>query len=236
VTWSVAPCLQTLLKQLNEAYPNRSKKSDGTKGDAAHAARASDHNPDRDDRTVNGLDVTHGPYWKVPDVDCVRLSRELAASKDPRIKYVIFQRRIWQPGIGWSGYGGESPHLEHLHLSVSHVPKLEDNAAKWNLPMLGARPPEPVFTLPPPVAVAGAVLEGDDMVRIVRDPRDGAIYKVMGKPGFFKLRIPGKGNQLAHALAELEVDAAGNPLGDRKLTPADIPNWDGDDLDAIRSV
>jgi len=44
--WRVAGSLEKLLAQLNEAFPKRSKVSDGSIGDVNHSARASDHNPD----------------------------------------------------------------------------------------------------------------------------------------------------------------------------------------------
>ena len=43
--WIVAPSLDALLAQLNALAPGRSRASDGSIGDAAHAARTSNHNP-----------------------------------------------------------------------------------------------------------------------------------------------------------------------------------------------
>src|SRR5262245_17692709 len=42
--WRVARALERMRAQINAAFPQRSKDSDGTIGDAAHASRASDHN------------------------------------------------------------------------------------------------------------------------------------------------------------------------------------------------
>lgn len=33
------------------------------------------------------------------------------------IKYIIWWRRIWSPGKGWSDYHGPSPHTNHVHVS-----------------------------------------------------------------------------------------------------------------------
>ena len=47
MTWRLARALEQLRSQVNEKWPNRSKNSDGSIGDTSHAARPSDHNPDR---------------------------------------------------------------------------------------------------------------------------------------------------------------------------------------------
>lgn len=152
MSWYVAPCLVRLEQQLDETFPRRSRASDGTRGDAAHAARTSDHNPDRTSKPpgeVRAKDVTHDPR---NGPDCNHLANELVASRDYRIKYVIWRRRIWQPRTGWSAYGGENPHDKHLHLSVT------EGGAKdfgpWALPMLNAAPPPPAAApapvVPPP--------------------------------------------------------------------------------------
>lgn len=33
------------------------------------------------------------------------------------VKYVIWNRQIWQPGSGWTKYTGTSPHTDHVHVS-----------------------------------------------------------------------------------------------------------------------
>src|SRR5215472_9581086 len=60
--WRVAKSLARLRTQINDAFPQRSKSSDGTIGDAAHASRSSDHNPwivDDGIGVVSAFDVTH---------------------------------------------------------------------------------------------------------------------------------------------------------------------------------
>ncbi|MGH3693225.1 MAG: hypothetical protein ACRDRX_04365 [Pseudonocardiaceae bacterium] len=136
VAWRVARSLDVLLRQLDRHYPARSRASDGSIGDAAHAASVSDHNPDSGG-VVRARDFTHDPAHGV-DID--RLSNELAASRDPRILYIIanglildtrpeFHPWTWQP------YDGTNPHRHHLHLSV--VADLRaDDPRPWVLPML----------------------------------------------------------------------------------------------------
>jgi hypothetical protein len=88
--WRVAESLLQLRRQINVNFPNRNRQSDGTIGDAAHAARYSDHNPwvmNEGIGIVTGMDITHdlrggcSGDW---------LSQTLRASRDPRIKYIIW--------------------------------------------------------------------------------------------------------------------------------------------------
>jgi hypothetical protein len=137
MSWRVAESLQTLLKQLNAAFPKRSKASDGSIGDAKHASRTSDHNPWVKDKkgmgVVTARDFTHDSQT---GIDCNWLAETLVKNKDPRIKYIIWNKRIcssktapWQ----WRPYKGSNAHQHHLHLSVIDDPKLYDSTKAWAL-------------------------------------------------------------------------------------------------------
>src|SRR5688572_10906117 len=100
-------------------WPNRSRASDGTIGDPAHASRRSDHNPDSRG-VVLAFDITHDPAH---GVDCERLYAHLVRVRDPRVKYVIWRRGITSGNRGpapWvrRDYTGSNPHDRHLHVSV----------------------------------------------------------------------------------------------------------------------
>ena len=121
MAWRTAQSLVRLRGQINQAAPNRSKASDGTIGDAAHASRNSDHNPwvrDGDIGVVTALDITHDP---ANDCDAERIVQALVQSRDSRIKYIIWNRHIIssqvQPWV-WRDYSGQNPHTKHFHLSV----------------------------------------------------------------------------------------------------------------------
>jgi hypothetical protein len=150
VIWRVARSLDVLLDQLNARFPHRSKASDGSIGDANHLAEGwdqSDHNPwypKPAGGIVTARDFTHDP---VNGVDIARLSDELAASRDRRIKYIIAnglildsrpQFKPWQ----WVRYTGSNRHDHHLHLSV--MPNFSDDIRPWNLPMLTGITPKPL--------------------------------------------------------------------------------------------
>lgn len=92
---------------------------------------------------MTARDFTHDPKAGV-DID--RISDELAASRDPRIKYVIANGLILdsRPGNSpwrWMPYYGSNPHTKHLHLSVMDNASCDDTRP-WNLPMLGGATPE----------------------------------------------------------------------------------------------
>ena len=138
--WIVAESLNRLLQQLNTHAPGRSKASDGSIGDAAHATRDSDHNPWvvlGGQALVTARDFTDDPAH---GLDCRRLADALQQARDSRVKYVIWNRRIMSGAGGpapwlWRAYSGPNPHTRHLHLSVVADKRCRD-ASPWMLPGL----------------------------------------------------------------------------------------------------
>lgn len=133
MTWRLAKSLETLRAQINAASPGRSKASDGSIGDAAHASRSSDHNPwvmDGKVGVVTAIDITHDPR---NGVDGGAIAEALKGSLDPRIKYIIWKRRIWTPakGADWRPYTGTNPHDKHIHISVLAEKARYDDAGPW---------------------------------------------------------------------------------------------------------
>jgi endonuclease G len=139
--WRAAECLLTLKRQVNLLAPRRSKLSDGVVGDAAHASRSSDHNPwvvdARGRHVVTAMDITHD---SANSCDADRLAESLRAGRDPRVKYVIWKRRMFssyvQNGIApwtWRPYTGTNPHTKHVHLSVLPEQKAYDSNAPWTI-------------------------------------------------------------------------------------------------------
>ncbi len=132
-TWHVAGSLEQLLAQLNAHAPRRSTASDGSIGDAAHASRDSDHNPWWRD-TVTARDFTHDPGG---GCDGQWLADQLVRARDPRIKYLIWNRRICAGNAGpapwvWRPYSGPNAHTHHVHVSVVADPACEDRRG-WDL-------------------------------------------------------------------------------------------------------
>ena len=60
----------------------------------------------------------------------------MVQSRDPRIKYLIFQGRIVsslrQPWV-WRPYTGANAHMQHLHVSVDADPRLHDDDGAWRI-------------------------------------------------------------------------------------------------------
>jgi peptidoglycan hydrolase-like protein with peptidoglycan-binding domain len=139
MTWRIAKSLLKLREQINTAFPDRLRISDGGIGDAAHASRNSDHNPwVRDSKgqpIVTAIDITHDPDFN--GIDCHRLAEALSKSADPRIKYLIWDRKITTRmsggGFGWKKYNGSNPHTQHLHISVIDREFLFDSDKSWNI-------------------------------------------------------------------------------------------------------
>jgi lysozyme family protein len=138
--WRVAAALKQLRAQADAAFPHRDKANDGTIGDAAHQSRASDHNPwvtDGGSGVVTAIDITNDPGHGCA---AERIVEALRASRDRRIKYLIWNRRIANASaIGavapwtWRAYTGPSPHDHHFHLSVKADKALYDDDTPWSI-------------------------------------------------------------------------------------------------------
>jgi len=84
----------------------------GIWGDKKHRQRESDHN------TGNALDIG------IVNIDQGNKIAEqiISQAKEKRVKYVIFNRRVWNPQEGWHKYiptkaNGNNPHTTHVHIS-----------------------------------------------------------------------------------------------------------------------
>jgi hypothetical protein len=144
--WRNCQASLTLVAAVNARWPARSKASDGTVGDTAHASRASDHNPHV---VVDGVGVVRARDITAAGVDLPWLFeelRKLGAAGDPRLAgggYLILNRRITTPDFrGWKVYTGSNPHIKHGHVSFSAHRAGFDSQEPW--PFLGAAPPSPI--------------------------------------------------------------------------------------------
>lgn len=165
MAWRLAKSLEQLRKQVNAQWPLRGKGSDGTIGDQAHADRKSDHNPD-EHGIVRALDLTHDPAH---GFDSYKFANLMLAKQDPRIDYIISNRRIGsgpkgvQPGV-WRKYTGKNPHDHHVHFSViGGVPGAAGDSAKpWDISGMTLTADAKNYVAPLPTLRQGAA---GDLVR-----------------------------------------------------------------------
>jgi hypothetical protein len=138
-SWRAAKALLKLRNQVNAAFRNRSKRSDGFIGDTAHCPGSSDHCPliNHDGvGVVAAFDMTHDPN---NGCDAQKIVSAIIESRDARIKYIIWNRHIWnsspmdsQPAWAKRSYGGANPHTHHAHFSVlKDRTKYDDDVTEW---------------------------------------------------------------------------------------------------------
>jgi hypothetical protein len=130
------PASTSLVNEFNAISPNRDKASDGTIGDLAHSESVSDHNLDESGNTgsasdTDNLDEVHardvdssGPWppgWSMERFVWTVLYR-CRKGTERRLRYVIFNRRIWRKSNGWvtEDYSGSNPHDKHAHFSFEY--------------------------------------------------------------------------------------------------------------------
>lgn len=134
MTWQLAPALEVLRKEVNRLAPDRNKASDGTIGDAAHAARKSDHNPNKAG-IVCAIDLTNDPdsgFDAHKFAEFLRL--RCRAGLERRVSYIISNKRIASPREGWAwrDYTAQpNPHIKHVHISIGQASNYWRNSAKW---------------------------------------------------------------------------------------------------------
>ncbi len=178
----------TLRNQVNAKWPSRDKRSDGWIGDAAHAARKSDHNPDADG-WVHALDIDKD------GIDADRLANELVAyarNLEPgsrRLKYVVFKGRVASgtyPDKFWVWRNDPSlGHWEHIHASFTAAAELDGRP--WPLPCLSLVP-----KLPPVVKwddlKNGSPTQNRLVQQALRLPIDGKFSTTKGPLLRYRLR------------------------------------------------
>lgn len=145
--WILVPCLVQLRAEVNRIAPSRDEASDGTIGDAAHQAEVSDHNPDEVGSVpIHDADRTNEVHaWdadddlRESDLTMEKVVQFLLgrcrSGKETRLRYIIYNRRIWEASNGWKqrAYTGPSAHTEHAHFSASYETAKEASTASWHL-------------------------------------------------------------------------------------------------------
>jgi len=130
-----------LREQIDDAFPDRDRTSDGWIGDTRHSARKSDHNPDANG-WVRAIDVDRDLSGKAkPDImpDLADQIRLAGKSGEKRISYVIFDGRIASSRLNWRWrkYTGSNKHNHHCHISFTK--KGDEDGSYFNIPLLGGK-------------------------------------------------------------------------------------------------
>jgi GH25 family lysozyme M1 (1,4-beta-N-acetylmuramidase) len=155
MAWVVTRNVQAFKDQMNEFFPNRDKKSDGTIGDYAHSQEKSGHNPDDTAQNNAEWDGDSDTKQEVraididsntgdPDVSMENILQHLLKlaknDKNFPIRYIIYNKRIFRKSAGWAqaAYTGPSPHTEHIHLSGDYSNAFDENYYNYRLDELVA--------------------------------------------------------------------------------------------------
>lgn len=129
--WELAPSLIKLMADVDAKWPKRKKVHDGSIGDASHAARASEHNPDHD------ADPMPKGYVSAVDItkDSVAMAKTLLAELigDDRVWYVIHDGFIYSRTHDWAKrvYTGPNRHELHIHVSLRQTKEAANSTAGW---------------------------------------------------------------------------------------------------------
>ena len=113
VAKKATPAAIAVLRQATAIAPSRMKASDGLLPSRAHLTQ----NPTSDHNTGFAVDLTHDPKR---GIDCFDIFEKL--KEDERVKYLIFQGKIWSKERAKQGnrvYTGSNPHNKHLHISIN---------------------------------------------------------------------------------------------------------------------
>ncbi len=111
-----------LREQIDDDYPERDRRSDGTVADSRHFASnpSSDHIPR--DGIVRALDIDANLNAHPEETYAlVEKMRKCAKRGDKRIKYIIYDGKIMSPILNWKRrtYKGANPHRSHFHISFT---------------------------------------------------------------------------------------------------------------------
>lgn len=139
MSYYLAPSLRKLTNEVNSrmsppSWPTVSA-GDGWIGDTSHSARKSDHNPD----------WSAGGVVRAVDIGINNRNAKAileAAIGDSRVWYVIHKGIIYSRTYGWAArkYTGANPHNHHIHISIRHGRKWENDTSRWLKPKIRVRP------------------------------------------------------------------------------------------------
>lgn len=121
--WRASSAVEALGRQIEEAWPDR-HGADGTVASRGHDQNSprSDHRP----RPTTGPGIVRAiDVGETVEDQGETLAEELRRARDPRLKYLIHEGRLFSsydhsngPAWSWRRYSGYNAHLNHVHVSV----------------------------------------------------------------------------------------------------------------------
>lgn len=138
--WIVSDAIESLIDQVEAAWPAR-HPTDGTVASRGHdrGNPRSDHRPFPYDGAgvVRAVDI-----GETVEDQGELLAEQLRQSRDPRIRYVIHERRLFSsynhrngPAWMWRRYSGFNAHLNHVHVSVTNAG--DSDGRRWEIDLGG---------------------------------------------------------------------------------------------------
>lgn len=174
MSWRLAKSLVVLTSELEHAYPDTVVWDIG---DEDHQDSWSDHNPSECCDVVCAVDVLDDT-----DIDLPKFVAHLLANPHPNLRYVIFNRKIYQRKNGWRAedYNGKNAHKTHAHVSTGNGPDGRstsnyDSTASWDIDDIDDAP-----SLPKPKPPTTGKKLGDKMPTIQRGNKGSRVRILQG--------------------------------------------------------
>jgi hypothetical protein len=173
--WRLAKSLVRLTDEIKTEYPGTTVWDIG---DQAHQSGWSDHNRSECSDVVCAIDVkSDGGMYKAAFV------RHLLANPHPDLRYVIYNRKIYQRKNNFAaqGYSGVNAHTEHVHVSVGNGPDQRstsgyDSTESWGIADLG----EPSAPAKPSKPSTHTTTLGDKMPTLERGSKGKDVRRLQG--------------------------------------------------------
>jgi hypothetical protein len=179
----IPPLLHTIRREADMIAPTRSRASDGTIGDPAHAARTSDHNPDGRG-IVHAIDLTHDPRRGFDArSEGEQLRHRCRDGTETRVKYLVSYDDVLRHDIiaspvqawAWRKQRGRD-HASHLHISIRSGADVEQSTQQMLRPQQHLVSPP----APPPARIVGGCWAPEGYYQV---SNTGAVY-AWGTPFF----------------------------------------------------
>ena len=176
MTWRLAKSIDRLKDEIEAAYPGTTV---WTIGDEDHQSSWSDHNPNECCDVVCAADVKGNAGLDLP-----AFVRHLITKPHPNLRYVIFNRKIYQRKNDFApeDYNGRNAHADHVHVSAGNGPdgrsttNYDNGSTSWRIASIDDSAPPPAKPSKPST---GNKL-GDKMPTIQRGNKGSRVRMLQG--------------------------------------------------------